>query len=67
MYITRIKQTVREQYPEEDYELSIQSVKFSYDSHDEPGIGIKFRENLGDWLLSLQGGKDKKVHNKLYP
>ena len=57
-----IKQTIREQYPEEEYELSIQSVKFSDDSHDEPAIGVEFRENLGGWLFSLQGGRDKKVN-----
>lgn len=67
MYVTHIKQTAREQYPEDEYELSIQSVKFSHETHDEPAIGIEFRENLGDWLLGLQGGKDKKVQNKLKP
>ena len=39
-------------------------MKFSSDSdasHDEPAIGIEFRERLGSWLFSLQGGRDKKV------
>jgi hypothetical protein len=37
-------------------------VKFSSDaSVDDAAIGIHFEERLGSWLLSLQGGKEKKV------
>ena len=55
-------QTIREQYPEDRYNLSIQSVKFSSDADvDDPAIGINFQKQLGDWFFSLQGGDDKKV------
>ena len=54
-------QTIREQYPEDGYDLNIQSVKFSANGGLDSAIGINFQEKLGSWLFSLQGGKDKKV------
>ena len=37
-------------------------MKFSSDaSVDDAAIGIHFEERLGSWILSLQGGKEKKV------
>ena len=55
-------QTVREQYPEEAYDMGIQSVKFSsVASVDDSAISIRFEERLGSWILSLQGGNEKKV------
>ena len=54
-------QTIRDQYPKEAYDLNIQSVKFSSDATFDSAIGVCFQEQLGNWLFSLQGGKDKKV------
>ena len=55
-------QTIREQFPDSKYNLSIQSVKFSSDaSIDDPAIGINFRKRLGNWIFSLQGGDNKTV------
>ncbi len=37
-------------------------MKFSSDaSVDDAAIGIHFEERLSSWILSLQGGKEKKV------
>ena len=52
-------QTIREQFPDSKYNLSIQSVKFSSD--DDPVIGVNFHKRLGDWIFSLQGGDSKMV------
>ena len=30
-------------------------------SVDDPAISIRFEERLGSWILSLQGGNEKKV------
>ena len=59
MCMLHTTQTVRDQYPDEKYNISIQSIKFCSDA--SCAIGINFRERLGDWLFSLQGGNDKKV------
>ena len=54
-------QTIRDQYPKEAYDLNIQSVKFSSGATFDSAIGVCFQGQLGSWLFSLQGGKDKKV------
>lgn len=37
-------------------------MKFSSDaSVDDPAVGVHFDERIGSWILSLQGGNEKKV------
>ena len=56
-------QAVKEQFPEDYYDLTQSVIMFSVD--DDPAISIEFERNLSGWICSLQGSDKVQCHNKV--
>ena len=52
MIVSRM-QAVKDQFPEDCYDLAQSVIMFSVD--DDPTISIEFEKDLSGWICSLQG------------
>ena len=53
MFVVSRMQAVKEQFPEDGYDLTQSVIMFSVD--DDPIISIEFKKHLSGWICSLQG------------